>query len=79
MKEENSIFFSCRLEEINNRTLYDPLSVGFYKGDRRNRLGVIENWNNNSWEISKKQNFKYDNNKLISHTTTYNNTQEISF
>lgn len=35
-------------------------------------------WGNNTWTINKKQLFEYNNSKLISHTTSYNDIQEIS-
>ena len=43
---------TLNIDEINTRTLYDPLSVGFYKGDRRDRLGVNETWNGKSWNVT---------------------------
>ncbi len=47
-----------------------------YKGDAVSEICDYI-WNNNSWKICKKQDFKYDNNKLITHTTTYDNTQDV--
>ena len=43
---------ALNIDEINARILYDPLSVGFYKGDRRARLGVNETWTGSAWVAS---------------------------
>lgn len=83
---EKTIFNYNSNKKIINETVFvskDKIEWKNYTYSTRQYIGDAVSeicdyiWNNNSWKITKKQTFQYNNDKLISQTTIYDNIKEI--